>query len=62
VSWRLDGRSFTLDVTVPPNTDADIHLPDGSAPVTVGAGPHTFTRTAPEPEPVKTSQAAWTPP
>ena len=45
VSWTLDGSSFALEVTVPPNTTAEVSLPDGSAPVEVGSGRHTFERT-----------------
>jgi alpha-L-rhamnosidase len=43
VAWTLDGETFTLDVNVPPNADAEISLPDGSAPVEVGSGQHCFT-------------------
>ncbi|TDE10699.1 alpha-L-rhamnosidase [Jiangella asiatica] len=28
-AWHLDGDRFTLDVTVPPGTTAEVHLPDG---------------------------------
>jgi alpha-L-rhamnosidase len=48
VSWSVDGTAdgttFTLDVTVPPGTVAEVTLPDGSAPVEVGSGRHSFTR------------------
>ncbi|MET0662423.1 MAG: alpha-L-rhamnosidase C-terminal domain-containing protein, partial [Ilumatobacteraceae bacterium] len=30
-SWRLDGDRFTLTVTVPPGTTAEIRLPDGTS-------------------------------
>src|SRR5262249_39734029 len=29
-SWRLDGGRFQLDVTIPPNTSADVVLPDAT--------------------------------
>ncbi|PRY18373.1 glycoside hydrolase family 78 protein [Kineococcus rhizosphaerae] len=43
VSWTLAGEEFTLDVTVPPSTTAEVHLPDGSAPTAVASGGHRFT-------------------
>jgi alpha-L-rhamnosidase len=53
VGWTLsDGTAFDLDVTVPPNTTASVVLPDGSVPVEVGSGRHTFTTTIEEPAPV----------
>jgi alpha-L-rhamnosidase len=50
VSWTLDGTAFALEVTVPPNTTADVSMPDGSAPVEVGSGRHSFTAWIPEPQ------------
>ncbi|MEV0902404.1 family 78 glycoside hydrolase catalytic domain [Actinoplanes sp. NPDC049802] len=44
VAWRRDGGTLHVDVTVPPGCDAVVELPD-RAPVTVGAGRHTFTGT-----------------
>lgn len=29
-SWRIDGNDFTLTVTVPPGTTAEVVLPDGT--------------------------------
>lgn len=29
VEWHLDGARFVLDLTVPPGTTAEVHLPDG---------------------------------
>ncbi len=40
-SWRLDGQQLVLDVTVPPNTSADIALPGKN--VTVGSGNYEFS-------------------
>jgi alpha-L-rhamnosidase len=40
VAWTLEGEAFSLELTVPPNTDAEVSLPDGSAPVDVGSGHH----------------------
>ncbi|GAA1466179.1 glycoside hydrolase family 78 protein [Microbacterium thalassium] len=49
VSWTLDGEDFALEVVVPPSTEATVQLPDGSAPIEVASGTHTFTcRFAPE--------------
>jgi alpha-L-rhamnosidase len=45
VSWSLDGTAFALDVAVPPNTTAEVVLPDGSEPFEVGSGRHTVTAT-----------------
>ena len=56
VSWTLDGSSFALEVTVPPNTSAEVSLPDGSAPVEVGSGRHTFERTVVPMAPVEKPQ------
>ncbi|PPF46919.1 alpha-L-rhamnosidase [Pseudoclavibacter sp. AY1F1] len=42
VSWTLEGTAFSLEVVVPPSTTAEVVLPDGSAPVTVGSGTHRF--------------------
>lgn len=54
VSWALTGgTAFALDVVVPPNTTAEVVLPDGSAPVEVGSGRHAFTCEIEEPRPVE---------
>ena len=52
-SWTVDGTAFTLDVTVPPNTTAEIVLLDGSAPVRVGWGRHSSTGKTTVPTPVE---------
>lgn len=41
-SWALDGERFTLDVVVPPSTEAEVVLPDGSPMIAVSAGTHRF--------------------
>ncbi|WP_116453610.1 glycoside hydrolase family 78 protein [Blastococcus litoris] len=57
VSWTLtDGTAFALDVTVPPNTTAEVVLPDGSATREVGSGRHTYRCTIDEPRPVEKPQ------
>ncbi|MGX5655219.1 glycoside hydrolase family 78 protein [Geodermatophilus nigrescens] len=54
VSWALTGgTAFALDVVVPPNTTAEVVLPDGSAPLEAGPGRHAFTCTIEEPRPVE---------
>ncbi|MGY1815679.1 family 78 glycoside hydrolase catalytic domain [Blastococcus sp. SYSU D00820] len=53
VAWSVEGSTLTLDVTVPPNTTAEVVLPDGSAPVEVGSGRHSFTREYAVPAPVE---------
>jgi len=39
--WRLDGGVFKLDVSIPPNTTAQIVMPNGGR-FEVGAGTHRF--------------------
>jgi alpha-L-rhamnosidase len=54
VAWTLSGgTAFALEVTVPPNTTAEVVLPDGSAAVEVGSGRHAFSATIDEPVPVE---------
>jgi alpha-L-rhamnosidase len=53
VSWTLDGAEFELELVVPPNTTAEVALPDGSDPVEVGSGRHAFTRSVTVPPPVE---------
>jgi alpha-L-rhamnosidase len=44
VHWRRDGDILQVDVVVPPNTTAEVTLPQpGLPPVTVGSGSHAFT-------------------
>ena len=43
--WRVDGGRLTLDVLVPPNTTAEVHVPAaGARTVTEGSGPATEAR------------------
>nr|WP_062335327.1 glycoside hydrolase family 78 protein [Herbidospora sakaeratensis] len=42
VSWSSGDDGFTLEVTVPPNTLADVHLPNEPEPIEVGSGRHVF--------------------
>lgn len=42
VRWFLDGDTFSLDAHVPPNTRAEVLLPNGEA-TEVGAGTHHWT-------------------
>ena len=41
-AWRLEEDRFRLELCVPPNTCAELRLPDGSAPVQLGSGQHHF--------------------
>ncbi|WP_435173428.1 family 78 glycoside hydrolase catalytic domain [Actinacidiphila sp. bgisy145] len=41
--WRLDGGTLTVTALIPPNTRAQVHLPDGQPPFYVGPGRHEFT-------------------
>ncbi|WP_415909556.1 family 78 glycoside hydrolase catalytic domain [Oleiharenicola sp. Vm1] len=47
VAWKRDGRAVTLDVTVPVNATATVHVPGEAAPRTVGSGTHHFTGSVP---------------
>jgi hypothetical protein len=47
VAWRRTGRVFALDVGIPPNTTATVHVPGETAPRTVGSGEHHFTAQLP---------------
>ena len=43
-AWRIDGATFELSATVPPNTTATVVLPHSdAAPVEVGSGQHRWT-------------------
>ncbi|MGW9112210.1 family 78 glycoside hydrolase catalytic domain [Microbacterium sp. NPDC055683] len=42
VSWTLEDGAFALEVVVPPSTEAEVALPDGSDTVVVGSGSHLF--------------------
>lgn len=41
-SWSIDGDTFKLEIEIPPNTTAQVELPDGS-PIDLGSGEHTFS-------------------
>jgi alpha-L-rhamnosidase len=41
-AWWREGDRIRLEVTVPPNTTADVWVPGAAGPVTVGAGVHRF--------------------
>ena len=43
-AWRLDGQRFVLNISIPPNTTADVILPGTTEPVPVGSGTYEFTR------------------
>ena len=42
VEWKLDGNKVTMDVEIPPNTTATIHVPGKRQAVRVGSGNYTF--------------------
>ena len=44
VSWTVEGTAFALEVVVPAGTTGEVVLPDGSDPVEVGSGRHSFRR------------------
>ena len=48
--------AFALELTVPPNTTAEVSLPDGSAAFDVGSGRHAFERTVVPVAPVEKPQ------
>ncbi|MBI2512764.1 MAG: family 78 glycoside hydrolase catalytic domain [Opitutae bacterium] len=47
VAWQRDGRAVTLDVTIPANTTATVHVPGETSPRSVGSGAYRFTGSAP---------------
>ncbi|MEU2349181.1 glycoside hydrolase family 78 protein [Modestobacter sp. NPDC049651] len=53
VSWTVAGDAFALELTVPPNTTAEVALPDGGDVLEVGSGRHLFERTITVPAPVE---------
>jgi alpha-L-rhamnosidase len=57
----VDGSAFGVAVTVPPNTTAEVLLPDGGAPVVLGSGRHTFERQITVPAPVEKPRSFWSP-
>ena len=40
-SWKTQGERFELTVSIPPNTNATVRLPDGRVD-TIGSGTHRF--------------------
>jgi alpha-L-rhamnosidase len=47
---------------VPPNTTAEVSLPDGSETFEVGSGRHSLRVSIPEPQPVEKPRPFWAPP
>ncbi|MGC4081693.1 MAG: family 78 glycoside hydrolase catalytic domain [Vicinamibacterales bacterium] len=47
VAWKREGRAVTLDVSIPVNATATVHVPGEAAPRIVGSGTHHFTGSAP---------------
>ncbi|MGW3567521.1 glycoside hydrolase family 78 protein [Streptomyces sp. NPDC000941] len=43
VSWTLSDGELTVQALIPPNTTAEVMLPDGGDVVEVGSGRHTWT-------------------
>ena len=41
-AWKIEGEDLVLDVSVPPNTTADVALPGVEAAETVGSGDHSY--------------------
>jgi hypothetical protein len=60
VAWALDGTAFALDISVPPNTTAQVSLPDGSAVFEVGSGRHSFAISVTEAQPMDKPKPVWT--
>ncbi|MFJ9246629.1 family 78 glycoside hydrolase catalytic domain [Streptomyces sp. NPDC101776] len=42
--WRIEGDDLVVEALIPPNTRAEVQLPDGSAPFEVGSGRHVLSR------------------
>lgn len=43
VNWRREAGVFHMELTVPPNSEATVYLPNGKAPVEAGPGRHEFS-------------------
>ncbi|MBD0735352.1 alpha-L-rhamnosidase [Streptomyces sp. CBMA29] len=41
--WRAERGALTVTAVIPPNTRAEVRLPDGRAPFAVGSGRHEFS-------------------
>jgi alpha-L-rhamnosidase len=46
--WTRQGEDVTVTVTVPPGTEAEVHLPGAVEPLVVGPGEHAFDAALPE--------------
>ncbi|WP_394846111.1 glycoside hydrolase family 78 protein [Pendulispora brunnea] len=46
--WKIAGRVFSLNVTVPPNTTATVSVPFGGGERTVASGQYTFAARLPD--------------
>ena len=44
-NWKRDGKTLTMDVTIPANTTATVFVPSEAAPREVGPGRHQFKTT-----------------
>ena len=42
VEWKIEGSTFFLAVSIPPNTTAEVFLPDEAVPKHIGSGNHYF--------------------
>jgi alpha-L-rhamnosidase len=42
-AWRIDGNMFRLDLTIPPNTTATVHIPFANEVREIEAGRYEFT-------------------
>ncbi|MEO3751144.1 family 78 glycoside hydrolase catalytic domain [Streptomyces sp. B6B3] len=49
VAWRREKGRFTLEADVPVGVTATVHLPDGTEPLSVGHGSHSWTVADPAP-------------
>jgi len=49
-AWRIEGATFTLDLTVPANTSAQVTLPGATEPMAVGSGVYQWSAPYVDPE------------
>jgi len=42
-AWEIRDSNFNLEIQIPPNTHAQVYLPDGSLPNQVGSGSYRFS-------------------
>ena len=42
--WKVEGETFTINISIPPNCSAKVYLPDEEVHKKIGSGSYTFTK------------------